>query len=176
MSAKASALRELTDQELWERLAELRQELFNLRFQKATGRLDNYMRIRQVRREIARVLTLLRERELGIEVEPAQAPREKRRSRRLLRRWTPPTPESEGAEEPEDSVEDAAGAGERPESDAAADSTVAEPTGEDTNLADKADFGSESEEQGDPAATAADDEANDSSEAELEAKRGSQDA
>jgi large subunit ribosomal protein L29 len=178
MSAKASALRELTDQELRERLEELRQELFNLRFQKATGRLDNYMRIRQVRREIARVLTLLRERELGIQVEPAEAPGKQRRSRRLLRRWAPTKPESEGAEDAEESVEDSeedsAEAGERSESDAVAESTGAESTGEDTNLADEADSGSESEEQDDPVASAADDDTNDSSEAESEAKRGSQ--
>jgi large subunit ribosomal protein L29 len=60
---KAKELRELSIPELKERLAKLREELMNLRFQKAIHRLENPMRIRQVRREIARVLTILKEKE-----------------------------------------------------------------------------------------------------------------
>ena len=59
---KAAELRELDDDELETQLDEARKELFNLRFQLATGRLDNVTRIRTVRREIARLLTLQRER------------------------------------------------------------------------------------------------------------------
>jgi large subunit ribosomal protein L29 len=59
-------LRELTDDELTERLRECKVELFNLRFQTATGQLDNNRRLRTVRREIARIYTVLRERELGL--------------------------------------------------------------------------------------------------------------
>ncbi|MBY0391077.1 MAG: 50S ribosomal protein L29 [Mycobacterium pseudokansasii] len=59
-------LRELTDEELAERLREAKAELFNLRFQMATGQLNNIRRLRTVRREIARVYTVLRERELGL--------------------------------------------------------------------------------------------------------------
>jgi large subunit ribosomal protein L29 len=59
-------LRELTDDELTERLRESKVELFNLRFQTATGQLDNNRRLRTVRREIARIYTVLRERELGL--------------------------------------------------------------------------------------------------------------
>ncbi|BCI91097.1 hypothetical protein NIIDMKKI_63030 [Mycobacterium kansasii] len=59
-------LRELTDEELTERLREAKGELFNLRFQMATGQLNNIRRLRTVRREIARVYTVLRERELGL--------------------------------------------------------------------------------------------------------------
>jgi len=62
---KARELRELSDEELAKKLRELKEELFNLRFQAATGQLDNPMRIRQVRREIARVQTIQRERELA---------------------------------------------------------------------------------------------------------------
>ena len=54
---KASELRELSDEQLEERLRELREELFNLRFQYATRQLTNTARIREVRRDIARVLT-----------------------------------------------------------------------------------------------------------------------
>ena len=62
---KARELRELSDEELAKKLRDLKEELFNLRFQAATGQLDNPMRIRQVRRDIARVQTIQRERELA---------------------------------------------------------------------------------------------------------------
>jgi large subunit ribosomal protein L29 len=62
---KVAELRELADTDLETKLIEARRELFNLRFQLATGRLDNIARIPQVRREIARLLTLQRERELS---------------------------------------------------------------------------------------------------------------
>jgi large subunit ribosomal protein L29 len=63
--ARASELRELDDEELETRLAEAKQELFNFRFQHVTGQLDNYARLGQVKRDIARVKTLLREREIA---------------------------------------------------------------------------------------------------------------
>lgn len=59
-------IRNLTDAELGSRLDQLKDELFNLRFQLATGQLDNQARIREVRRTIARVQTVRRERELGL--------------------------------------------------------------------------------------------------------------
>jgi large subunit ribosomal protein L29 len=59
---KAAELRELADNDLETKLIEARRELFNLRFQLATGRLDNIARIPEVRREIARLLTLQGER------------------------------------------------------------------------------------------------------------------
>ena len=58
---KASEIRELSQEQLDDRLRELREELFNLRFQYATRQLTNTARIREVRRDIARVLTLQRE-------------------------------------------------------------------------------------------------------------------
>ncbi len=61
---KTSELRDMTTQELNDKLAELKSELFNLRFQLATGQLDNPMRIKSVRKDIARVKTIAREREL----------------------------------------------------------------------------------------------------------------
>jgi len=63
---KAKELRELTDQELVKKLNDAKDELFRLRFQLATGQLDNYMRIREVRKNIARVKTVMREREIGL--------------------------------------------------------------------------------------------------------------
>ena len=63
--AKANELRELDDDELATRLREFKEELFNLRFQHVTGQLDNYARIGQVRRDVARIRTLLREREIA---------------------------------------------------------------------------------------------------------------
>jgi large subunit ribosomal protein L29 len=62
--AKATELRELNDDALLQRLAEAREEHFNLRFQNATGQLDNTTRLRDVRRDIARINTLLRQREI----------------------------------------------------------------------------------------------------------------
>lgn len=63
---KAKEIRELTTAELEEQTKNLKEELFNLRFQLATGQLDNPARIKQVRKSIARAKTVLRERELGI--------------------------------------------------------------------------------------------------------------
>lgn len=61
---KAKEIRDLTTGEILRKIDELKQELFNLRFQLATGQLDNPMRIREVRRNIARAKTILKEREL----------------------------------------------------------------------------------------------------------------
>ncbi|NLN15391.1 MAG: 50S ribosomal protein L29 [Tissierellia bacterium] len=63
---KAKEIRQLSSKELNDKLLELKAELFNLRFQKATGQLDNPLRIKAVRKDIARIKTILRERELGI--------------------------------------------------------------------------------------------------------------
>jgi large subunit ribosomal protein L29 len=62
----AAEYRELDDDELDSRLINARKELFNLRFQAATGRLDNYARTGQVRRDIARLLTIQRDRDAGV--------------------------------------------------------------------------------------------------------------
>ncbi|MEZ5171084.1 MAG: 50S ribosomal protein L29 [Acidimicrobiia bacterium] len=62
--ATASELRELGDDDLVQQLAEAGEELFNLRFQNATGQLDSYSRLKQVRRDVARIRTVLREREI----------------------------------------------------------------------------------------------------------------
>jgi large subunit ribosomal protein L29 len=61
----ASELRELNDQELANRLRGFREEVFNLRFQNATGQLENTTRLNHVRKDIARCETLLREREIA---------------------------------------------------------------------------------------------------------------
>ena len=61
---KAEEIRQMADKELNRRLSDLKEELFNLRFQSATGQLDNNMRISQVRRDIARVKTVMRQKEL----------------------------------------------------------------------------------------------------------------
>ncbi len=63
---KAKELRNLTNEELEQKLSELKEKLFNLRFQNATVQLDNPVRIREVRKDIARVKTVIRECELGI--------------------------------------------------------------------------------------------------------------
>lgn len=63
---KANELRNLTTAEIEQKISSFKEELFNLRFQLATGQLDNPARLRAVRKDIARAKTVLRERELGI--------------------------------------------------------------------------------------------------------------
>ena len=63
-------LRELSTEDLVLRLREAKAELFNLRVQSATGQLDNNRRLQTVRKEIARIYTIMRERELGLSAEP----------------------------------------------------------------------------------------------------------
>jgi large subunit ribosomal protein L29 len=70
---KATELRELPDEELLDRVESLKEELFNLRFQFATGQLDNPMRIKEVRHDIARILTVLRGRSTEEELREAVA-------------------------------------------------------------------------------------------------------
>ncbi len=65
-TTSAHELRHLDDESLAEKLAGAKAELFNLRFQSATGQLESHGRLRAVRRDIARIYTILRERELGI--------------------------------------------------------------------------------------------------------------
>ena len=63
---KTEELRQLANEDLVAKLKENKEELFNLRFQSATGQLENHGRLRAVKKEIARIYTVLRERELGI--------------------------------------------------------------------------------------------------------------
>jgi large subunit ribosomal protein L29 len=65
-SGLVAQLRVSTEEELQAKLAEAKEELFNLRFQGATGQLESHGRLRAVRKEIARIYTVMRERELGI--------------------------------------------------------------------------------------------------------------
>lgn len=67
VDARAQELRQSDDEELIVKLRESKEELFNLRFQVATGQLDNNRRLQTVRRDIARIYTVMRERELGID-------------------------------------------------------------------------------------------------------------
>jgi large subunit ribosomal protein L29 len=64
MPSKAASLRDLTDDQLLERAESAKEELFNLRFQLATGQLDNSSTIKKTRHEIARIATVMKEREL----------------------------------------------------------------------------------------------------------------
>ena len=72
-------LRGLADTKLADELKKAKEELFNLRFQSATGQLESHGRIRAVKRDIARLYTVIRERELGIRATPApvEAPAKK---------------------------------------------------------------------------------------------------
>ena len=68
-TSKAAELRELPDDELVVRMEAAKEELFNLRFQLATGQLDNPARMKQVRHDVARIATVLREREIELELD-----------------------------------------------------------------------------------------------------------
>ncbi len=65
MAAAAKELHSINDVELAHRRNEAKEELFNLRFQNATGQLDNFARIKEVRRQVARIETILRDREIA---------------------------------------------------------------------------------------------------------------
>jgi len=66
---KASEIRELSEEELGKKIKDLKEELFNLRFQHAINQLDNPMRLNHVKKDIARTMTILRERELRVKSE-----------------------------------------------------------------------------------------------------------
>ena len=70
IGTKPVELRNLLDEELMTKLREAKEELFNLRFQSATGQLESHGRLRTVKRDIARIYTVVRERELGIRPAP----------------------------------------------------------------------------------------------------------
>jgi large subunit ribosomal protein L29 len=105
-----SELASMERSELEDRLVEARRELFNLRFQKATGQLDNTARVRHVRKEVARVLTYMRQQDLGIEepeagfvapVGDAEPEEEVEEARAPVRRRRPRRDAAEAAEETE---------------------------------------------------------------------------
>jgi large subunit ribosomal protein L29 len=79
-SLKAHELDEMNNTDLEDRLREAKEELFNLRFQAATGQLESHGRLRTVKKDIARIYTVVRERELGIRSTPGtdneKAPKE----------------------------------------------------------------------------------------------------
>jgi large subunit ribosomal protein L29 len=75
-SLKAHELDELNDVDLEARLREAKEELFNLRFQAATGQLESHGRLNLVKKDIARIYTVVRERELGIRVAPGASKNE----------------------------------------------------------------------------------------------------
>jgi len=72
-ASTAAELRELTNEELVLRVREAKEELFNLRFQNVTGQLDDQHRLREVRKDIARIFTIMRQRELAGEPVPVVA-------------------------------------------------------------------------------------------------------
>jgi large subunit ribosomal protein L29 len=73
MPSKAAELRELPDEELLVRIDAAKEELFNLRFQLATGALDNTSRLKELRHDVARLATVLREREIDAELDAIAA-------------------------------------------------------------------------------------------------------
>lgn len=79
---KVDELRQFPDEEIMTRLEESKEELFNLRFQNATGQLENYKQLGLVKKEVARLETILRERELDIESAPTPEVTSKKK-----RRW-----------------------------------------------------------------------------------------
>jgi large subunit ribosomal protein L29 len=120
LATERDDLRICDDDELDTRLINARKELFNLRFQVATGRLDNVARIQQVRRQVARILTVQRDREIvaaeaseegelvagTVAAEPAEHAVGQKEARRLRRRAAAVEHEAEvAAEEPDDAAD-----------------------------------------------------------------------
>jgi large subunit ribosomal protein L29 len=151
--ATAAEIVELDGDELENRLDETRRELFNLRFQLATGQLDNFSRMNHVRKDIARLLTELRAREIaeaeGLAVEDIpvhQAVARQQAEDKKLGRTRIPAAErraAERAEENQDAEDEGAGAEVKTEDEAASTTTV-------TAAAEPADAaGSGDEESGD---------------------------
>ncbi|MGB3414997.1 MAG: 50S ribosomal protein L29 [Microbacteriaceae bacterium] len=89
------------DSRLVDELKRSREELFNLRFQSATGQLDNPGRVRAVKRDIARIYTVLRERELGIRATPAPAPEKPAKAASKKAKAAEPVVEAEQSESKE---------------------------------------------------------------------------
>ncbi|MEX2586917.1 MAG: 50S ribosomal protein L29 [Actinomycetota bacterium] len=82
MSIKTDEYRSLSSGELEEKLEEVQEEFFNLRFQNATGQLENYAQLGKAKQDIARLRTILRERDLGIEREVTETKPAKRRKKK----------------------------------------------------------------------------------------------
>jgi large subunit ribosomal protein L29 len=139
----AAELRTSTEEELATKLREAKEELFNLRFQAATGQLESHGRLHGVRREIARIYTVMRERELGIvtveepEAERAGAEEEAAPARSTSRRarTARETPADRAAANETAAEETAAGetgAGETAAGETAADAKAADETADRT--------------------------------------------
>jgi large subunit ribosomal protein L29 len=75
MPSKAVELRDLPDDDLYIRIESAKEELFNLRFQLATGQLDNTARLKELRHDVARLATVLREREIELDLDTSAAAR-----------------------------------------------------------------------------------------------------
>jgi large subunit ribosomal protein L29 len=88
------------DERLLDELRRAKEELFNLRFQAATGQLDNHGRVRAVKRDIARIYTVIRERELGIRATPAPIEKPAKKTTKK----TEKTEEAPSSEAPEESA------------------------------------------------------------------------
>ena len=76
MATTAHELNDMTNVDLEAKLREAKEELFNLRFQAATGQLESHGRLRSVKKDIARIYTVVRERELGIRTTPGETDKE----------------------------------------------------------------------------------------------------
>jgi large subunit ribosomal protein L29 len=92
-------LDKIEDSLLVEELKKAKEELFNLRFQSATGQLESHGRLRQVKRDIARIYTIIRERELGIRAVPAAAAKAAPKAKKAEAVEAPATASSEASKE-----------------------------------------------------------------------------
>ena len=94
----ANELRNSDTEDLVTKLREAKEELFNLRFQSATGQLDSHGRLRAVKRDIARIYTVVRERELGIRATPAPVEAVKKASKAKAKKADAAEPAAEKEE------------------------------------------------------------------------------
>ncbi len=83
---KASDIREFSKEELQSRLQEVKKNLFNLKFQKASGQLDNFMKIKSLKKDVAKIETVLREKELGLAIKTIKKMNSQRRQLKAARK------------------------------------------------------------------------------------------
>jgi large subunit ribosomal protein L29 len=103
---KASDIREFSKEELQSRLLEIKKNLFNLKFQKASGQLDNFMKIKSLKKDVARIETVLREKELGLIIRTEEKNEQSKKAKPKSSQKQPKKAKLEEKEAKEETIKD----------------------------------------------------------------------
>jgi len=103
---KANDIREFSKEELQARLLEVKKNIFNLKFQKASGQLDDLMKIKNLKRDVAKIETVLREKELGIAVKVVEKKKPSRKTKTVSSKTKQKITKTEEKKVKEETVED----------------------------------------------------------------------